>query len=191
MSSTVKEKMKQFVAIALLLVLSSCGYQFGEGGFASQYQTISVPFIKGDWNGDMTSTLIEQIAQSGSYTYCRDGGALTLQVCLMEFTDENVGFRYDRNKQGELRKSIIPVETRIETKAEVKLIEAASGRVLLGPVIITAGVEFDHEYYSSWNGINSFSLGQLSDYDAAYDAMYHPLNVALSRKIVDFVVDSW
>lgn len=184
--------MKYALAGLLLILLSSCGYQFGEGGFASQYQTISVPFVKGDWNGDLTTTLVESIAQSGSYTYRRCGGALILQVELMEFTDENVGFRHDRKKKREkLRKSIIPVETRIETTAEVKLVEAASGKVILGPVLITASVDFDHDYYSSRNGINTFSLGQLSDYDAAYDAMYHPLNVVLSRKIVDFVVDSW
>lgn len=181
----------KYLAGLLLILLSSCGYQFGEGGIASQYQTISVPFVKGDWNGDLTTTLIESIAQSGSYTYSRCNGALILHVELMEFTDENVGFRYDRKKSGRLRKSIIPVETRIETTAEVKLVEAGSGKIVLGPVLITACVDFDHDFYSSRNGINTFSLGQLSDYDAAYDAMYHPLNLALSRKIVDFVVDSW
>lgn len=181
----------RYIAATLLLLLTSCGYQFGDGGFASKYQTISVPFIEGDWNGDLTTTLIQQIAQSGCYTYCRDNGALILEVELVEFTDENVGFRYDRKKDGKVKNSIIPVETRIKTTAEVQLVEAASGCVILGPVLINASVDFDHDYYSSRNGVNIFSLGQLSDYDAAYDAMYHPLNVVLSRKIVDFVVDSW
>lgn len=181
----------KYVAGILLILLTSCGYQFGDGGFATQYQTITVPFVKGDWNGDLTTTLVETISQSGSYTYRRCDGALILKVELMEFTDENVGFRYDRKKSGQIRKSIIPVETRIEATAEVKLIEAASGCVVLGPVLITASVDFDHDFYSSRNGVNTFSLGQLSDYDAAYDAMYHPLNLVLSRKIVDFVVDSW
>lgn len=56
---------------------------------------------------------------------------------------------------------------------------------------ITADAEFDHTYYTTRDRINVFSLGQLSDIDAARDAAMVPLNRALAERIVDFVMNSW
>lgn len=179
------------VLLALLFLLSSCGYQFGEGGIASQYKTLSVPLVLGDEDGDLTSALVEQVVRSGAYAYSRDEGALILKVELIDFRDENIGFRYDRKKDGKRRKAIIPTETRLAVTAEVTLIESCSGRPILGPARILANIDFDHDYYSSRGEINVFSLGQLGDYDSAYDAVYKPLNRVLAQKIVDFINDSW
>lgn len=177
--------------LPLLLLSSCCGYRFGDGGYASRYQTISVPFVQGDWDGDFTVALVDEIARSGAFQYERDGGAVILLVKILDICDENIGFRYYRNKEGELKKDIIPTETRITAQAEVSLVEAASGSTLLGPARLSASVEFDHDFYASRHASNIFSLGQLVDYDAAYDAVYRPLNRALAHKIVDFVNDSW
>jgi hypothetical protein len=183
--------MRSIKALLLLLLLSACGYRFEDESIATKYSTISVPYVVGDWDGGLTAAIVEQIGRTGCYTYQRDGGALVLKVVLGDFEENNIGFRYDRNRKGKLRNSIIPTETRMTATAEVTLIEAASGKAILGPVCLKATVDFDHDYESPLNSVNIFSLGQLSDYDDALDAVYHPLNQLLAQKIVDFICDSW
>lgn len=176
----------------LLLALCSCSsYKFGDGGLASKYETLSVPFVQGDWDGDLTSALIEQIARSGVYHYQKEGGAVILNVKVTNIWDENIGYRYYRNKEDRLKREIIPTETRINSTAEVSLVESATNAIVLGPVRLTASVDFDHDYYTMRDATNVFSLGQLNDFDSAYDAVYRPLNRALAQKIVDFINDSW
>jgi hypothetical protein len=182
--------MGKFLAL-IFFFLAGCGYQFGDSGYSAAYKTISVPLVIGDEDGSFTSTLVEQIVRSGSYQYLREGGALLLKVELIDFSDENIGFRYDRKKDGRRRKAIIPTETRLIVNADVTLLEACSGSPVLGPVRINASIDFDHDYYSGRGEINIFSLGQLSDYDTAYEAAYKPLNRVLAQKIVDFINDSW
>lgn len=174
-------------------LLTGCGYRSGPGGLLEQYQTISVPYVEEDRDGLLTAAIVKQIAASGSFEYCRDGGDLILQVMIIDFNEENIGFRYDRNKKGQISKyrDIIPTETRLSALAEVSVIEGCSGRVLLGPARLSADVDFDHDYYSTRNGVNIFSLGQLNDVEDALDAAHKPLNEVLAKKIVDFVVDSW
>ncbi len=178
-------------ALFLLLLLASCGYHFEDETVATRYSTVSVPFVEGDWDGNLTAAIVEQIGRTGCYTYQHGEGALILKVVLIGFDDKNIGFRYDRNSKGHLRHTIIPTETRLTAEVEVTLIEAASQTPVLGPVCLTASVEFDHDYESPLSSINIFSLGQLNDYDAAYDAVHRPLNRILAQKIVDFICDSW
>jgi hypothetical protein len=135
--------------------------------------------------------VINEISRSGSFQYLREGGALYLNMRVVDLSDENIGFRYDRKKKGELRRSVIPTETRITAQVEVNVQDASTGCILLGPARISASVDFDHDYYSSRNGINVFSLGQLNDIDSAYDAVRIPLDHALARKIVEYINDSW
>ena len=119
------------------------------------------------------------------------GGDLILKVELLEFREENLEFRYDRKRTGELKHSIIPTETRVTALAEVFVIEGATGKVVRGPTRITASAEFDHTYYATPEEVNVFSLGQLNDFDDARDAVMHPLNRHLSERIVDYVINSW
>jgi hypothetical protein len=181
-----------FQIMMSLLLLSGCGYRFGQGGIANRYATISVPYVTGDVDGSLTAAIIKQLSTSSSLEYATCGGQLTLQVILLDIHDENIGFRYDRHKKdNELKKDIIPTETRLRALVQVSVIEAASGEILMGPVKIASSVDFDHDYYSSRNQVNVFSLGQLSDVDEARDAVHIPLNEALAQKIVDYVNDSW
>ncbi len=178
--------------IAALALLCGCGYRLGGGGALSEgYTTISIPYAGGDLDGNLTAAIIKEITATGCFEYRRDGGALSLQVKILDIYDENIDFRYDRHKDGRIKQTIIPTETRITAVAEVAVVEMGSGCTLLGPAKIAASVDFDHDFYKSRNGINVFSLGQLTDYDEAQDAAERPLNIALARKIADFVCDSW
>lgn len=179
--------------LALLCACSlfSCGYQWGDGGLSSSYRTISVPYVEGDWNGDLTAAIVQQISQTGTLKYRVNDGDLILIVSVVDERDQDIGFRYDRKKDGKFRSRIIPDETRIFITAEMKVMEAISGTIILGPVRITADVDFDHDYYSTRGGVNIFSLGQLTDEDEAREAAHVPLNRRLAKKIVDYVNDYW
>lgn len=177
--------------VSLCFLCSGCGYKMGYDGLPKEYKTVSVPFAEGDWDGQLTNAIIRQINKSGSFEYRNNNANLILIVKIIDYNDENIGFRYDRHKDGKLRDTIIPVETRMFALAEVSMIDAASGKIALGPVRLSAYVDFDHDYYSSRNEINIFSLGQLSDFDAASDAAHTPLNCVLAKKIVDYISDNW
>lgn len=174
-----------------LFLLMGCGYHVGQDGVSASYPTITVPSIKGDSNGDLTSSVVKEISSSGCFEYRQAGAAAILQIALVDLDEDNIGFRYDRHKHGNIRRTIIPTETRLTGTVEVTLIEACSGTPILGPAKLTASVDFDHDYYTSRNGVNIFSLGQLNDYDEAYDAAMSPLNAVLAQKIVDYICNSW
>jgi len=179
------------LAALLLFTFSSCQYQFGHGELSRQYSTISVPYIEGDKEGDLTAEVIKRIGTSGSFRYESSGGDLILFVKVIDYKNEDIGYRYDRKKHGQLKKVLIPTETRLNAQAEVMIKDACTGQIIRGPSVITAGIDFDHDFYFSRHEINVFSLGQLNDIDAAQDAVMQPLNRNLAAKIVDYVTNSW
>lgn len=178
--------------ILCIFLFTGCGYRCGqEDGLPANYPTISVPYVEGDIDGSLTAAVIKAICRSGAFEYRTCNGALTLNVIQLDVDEDNIGFRYDRRKRGQLTDDVIPTEARITSLVEVSVTEAVSGRVVLGPVRLSASVDYDHDFYSSRNGVNIFSLGQLSDLEEAYDAVQAPLHYALAQKIVDYVTQSW
>lgn len=171
----------------LALVLTSCGYRWGDGDIAGRYKTISIHFAEGDLSGALTQAVVHEIASQTSLVYVNGGADLELVIKLKEIDEENVGFRYDRNKHDKRVDYIIPTETRLQAFAEVTLVDRAEGCALFGPLWLEASYDFDHDYYTSHNAVNIFSLGQLTDYDEAYDAAMKPLYQNLARKIIDYL----
>ncbi len=181
--------MHRFILLALFF--SSCGYKGGQGSIITEYETVTVPYVKNDVDGFMTRELIRSIASRSPLRVENDEADLILSVDLFKIDEENIGFRYDRHKRGKLIDNIIPVETRLFAKAEITLIQASTGCVVIGPVVIQASYDFDHDYTSPNNAVNIFSLGQLTDYDEAYDAALKPLYHNLAVKIADYISDLW
>lgn len=177
--------------VASCIMVSSCGYRFSQGELASKYDTISVPYVEGDLDGRLTAQIVKQLSVTGALKYTRVAGDLILSAKILDLGDENIGFRYYRDKDGKLTRETIPVETRLSITVEIAIIDAATGQAIRGPVILSAQTDFDHAYYSTRNAVNVFSLGQLTDFDEAYDAAKRPLNQELAKKIVDYVCDSW
>jgi len=177
--------------LPFLLLISSCGYHYGEGSLSSNYSTISVPYIKGDTYGELTAALIKEITRSGSLRYKRSGGDLVFEIAILDFKEEDIGFRYDRQKDGRREKNTIPTETRITAITEVSLFECCSGERVFGPRKIQASVDFDHNYYFGSDHLSRVSLGQVTDIDAARDSVRTPLFNHLAEKIVDTVINSW
>ena len=174
-----------------ILLLTSCQYQFGQGGLPPQYTTISVPYVEEDQRGELTAAIIHRLESEGTLRYVTTGGDLLLKAKWIDLHDENIGFRYDRKQNKRLRHIVIPSETRTYGVIEISLIDANSGQILKGPVCLSAHVEFDHDYYKTRDGSNVFSLGQLTDIDAANDTVMRPLNKRLAEQIVDYLINSW
>lgn len=188
----VRNRYSVYLALLLLAAFAAgCQYRMGQGDNCCPYSTVSIPYVDGDVDGDLTAELIKTLASSGTLRYCPSGGQLVLKVKVQEADDDNIGFRYDRKGDGRRKKTIIPTETRIKAVAEVILMEEGSGKIIRGPVLVHASVDFDHDYYTSRHEENIFSLGQLSDIDAARTAVRQPLNRVLAGKIVDMINQSW
>ena len=185
--------MKKSFSLFLLtyLTLVSCGYHSGQGSIPDLYQTISIPYVQGDVEGDLTAALVKQFSLSGGLQYSQRSGELILKVKVVDLREENIGFRYDREKDGELDHTIIPTEMRMTIFAEFVVCDSYSGEQILGPIIISASKDFDHDYYTSRDGVNIFSLGQLTDVDDAKDGIQEPLHQELAKKIVEYVNEAW
>lgn len=178
------------VAISFSLLLNGCGYRGESESPILNYQAITVPFVDGDEDGSLTSAIVRAISTSCPIPYSQYSGDLILRAKILDIDEDNVGYRYDRKKSGEIRKRLVPCETRLTVQVEVS-VENRCGQQVLPKVIITANEDFDHDYYSSRNEINIFSLGQLSEVDAARDTVISPVNALISKKIVDYLSDSW
>jgi hypothetical protein len=178
-----------FPFFVLAMAMTSCGYRAGSGKLSDDYSTLTVPYIQGDNTGLLTSALIREVGVSSPFRYVNCDGDLCLDVRLVGFREENVGFRYDLQRDGKRAPWIIPDETRLSVAVEVKVLDHEC--IVLGPVRLTAAVDFDHEYYLSPNGVNVFSLGQLTDVREAREAANTPLAEAIAKKVVDYISNAW
>ncbi|CCB87180.1 putative uncharacterized protein [Parachlamydia acanthamoebae UV-7] len=185
-----QKSLKLFCWVFLLILMTGCGYRIAAGPCSSM-KTISVPYVQGDKDGALTSAIVRELCNSDCYLYVTNQGDLSLIVKIVDLRDENIGFRYYRKQRGKLTNSVIPTETRLWAKVEIALLDNDTGNYILGPALIETNADFDHDYYLNLHGINIFSLGQLSDVDSARDAVWEPLNKAISQKIVDYVSNSW
>lgn len=179
------------VLFCIAFLLTGCGYTTQTGDRVDVSRGINVPFVVGDIDGLLTQELVRELATRGCTIRQHAPCNLILSVELLEIRDENIGFRYDRKKRGRLTHSIVPVETRVFAKAKVSVEDLSQNCTLLGPVYIEAWYDYDNDYYYSQNGVNVFSLGELSDYETAREAAKRPLYCKLARKIADYVLVSW
>lgn len=180
-----------FFFSGIILCFSGCGYQFNRGNLSDEYQTISISYAEGDEKGELTQAVIKKMSATGSLVYVSSGGDLQLEMKVVDLDDENIGFRYDRKKSGKLTHSLIPTETRLKGGVELSLVENSTGKIIRGPTLIRASVDYDHTFYTSRKKENIFSLGQLDDIDAATEAGMVPFNQKLAEKIVDYLINSW
>lgn len=182
----------------LFILLAGCGYQFQE---REDRLTLSIPYVQGDNEGQLTNELIRQFAYSGAYSYVKEDGNLILKVAILGDTTEKIGFRYDRNEfTGKLETNLQPTEDRRTVTAEVILINAATEEVVTGPTIVTAFSDYDYTDINSIRSLSfftpggkrqtvlNFSLGQVDSIEGAQDDAVAPLSRQLAKKIVDGIL---
>lgn len=179
--------MRALQIVFLSVIFVSCGYRQEGIPWEGDAPTISVPYVEGDPDGQMTRALIYQIAASGRYVYRTDGGCFILRSRVIDEHNENIGFRYEKNKNCKVTREIVPVETRGWIAIEVELL-SSQGKLLRGPCRIQAATEYDHDYYTIRDQVNIFSLGQLTDVDSAEDASLTPLYQRIAEKITLWLI---
>jgi len=185
-SSRPRKRFVPRVLIFALILCTSCGYHFSK----TCYKTISVPYVCEDRSGELTAALVREL--SNTFCYRKDGGDLILHAKICSFHEDNVGYRYERKKDKNVRftHTLIPTETRLSVFVEFSLEDATTGCLIVGPTRITSDVDYDHDYYFTRDGVNAFSLGQLTDIDEAHDAALLPLYQDLAKKIGDYIANA-
>jgi hypothetical protein len=179
------------LSLLTIASFSSCGYRLGRGEAPWLGSTLSVPYVSCDTTGEVTQALIHEIATSGAFEYVDSGGAYRLCVSMLDYVEQDIGFRYDVDKQGDLTKTVIPVETRSRAVALFSLVEACSGETVLGPERVSASVEYDHEFNGGSDTLTRFSVGQVSDIEAAREQAPRQLGAVLAQRIVDYIKNAW
>jgi hypothetical protein len=150
-----------------------------------------VPYARGDLDGDLTASVIRELSASPYLRYSPTGARYLICLDVVNYCDQNIGFQYELNKNKNLRHSVVPSETRLTVKADMIVRDAFSQQVVLGPIGLEASWDFDHDWYSSTGGINTFSLGQFTDIDTARDTVLVPLHKRLAKKVIDYLAQTW
>ncbi len=187
--------MKNVVCVALLMVnvvLPSCsGYRFGGYGMFSSHTTVDVPYVEGDSDGRLTAALVRELATRGVAVYSNSGAEHFLAVRFVDFADENIGFRYDRDKNNVILNDVVQREGRARALIEISVIESATGEAVWGPKSLGASIDYDYGLGNSSENLLSYSLGQLDTAEVASDSALDSLYRALAKKIVDYVNYVW
>ncbi len=194
--------MRSSLLVFLCLLLYGCGYHFSES--QDRQNTISVPFIKGDPDGLLTSEVIHALSASGHFEFRKTNGNLELQIAIVSDGDDRIGYRYDRDPSGKLRKNIIGTENRETITVEAKLIDVYTQQVIIGPETICASAEYDYvdshtirdltfiQPSGKPTTIIDFSLGQLDSIEGAHDDAQIPIFRKFAQKIVDgMIINNW
>ena len=209
----------RWTAFLFLFLLSACGYRF-EGG---EKIAVSVPYVIGDHEGELTKALIRALSNTSNFRYVQEGGEWILKAKILGSTNDRIGYRYDRDppededlkkdpdrkeqeeilESVERRKNLVGIENRKEVSVEVSVVNATTGKAVLGPQIVMADVDYDYDDPNSLIDLSfidpetgkirtaiSFSLGQLDSVAAAGEDALYPLYRYLARKIVDGMIAS-
>ena len=188
------------VLFSLLLALTACGYRFDGGDKIA----VSVPYVVGDQEGQLTNSLIWAIARTPAFRYTQGEGDWTLKAKVVDTTNDRIGFQYDRNpKTGDLRSNVVGHENRKSVTVEVRVINSTTGKLILGPQKVKAEADYDYIDPNSLQDVSfinpatglretsiAFSLGQLDSVGAAGEEATVPIYQSLARKIVDGMMAS-
>jgi len=196
-------RIKKVVAGALLFALAcSCSYRFNGCEQEGAKETITIPYIPGDAQGQLNASLVEAMSETGRYEYRGNDGHLLLKAVLVADNSERTDFRYDREPiSGRRKKSLVAIGNRRTATAEVTLIDTRTDEVLFGPATVTASADFDYDNTDVFEDLVfftpggnpqtmiDFSLGQLDSVEGAHDVSASPLYHNLAQKIVDGIMN--
>jgi len=190
--------MRKIPFLFVFLICCSCSYKCS---LKDEYvhKSINIPYVEGDINGQLTAALIYQVSASGFFEYRQSLSDYKLQVIVNSLTNDKIGFKRDR-KHGcnscDYRKNLMPIENREKISATVSLKSNLTSKVIWGPKVVTADIDYDYSEqdslkdlsYIDLNGniqpILAYSLGQLESVFSAQDSALRPLFYRLSKNIV-------
>lgn len=187
--------MRKIFFLFVFLVFSSCSYKYNlQNEFEGK--SINIPYVEGDIDGQLTEALVYHLSASGLFEYKHGSSDYKLQVIVQSLTNDKIGYKRDRYKDGETRKNLMPIENRENISVEVLLKSNLSGKSVWGPKIITADIDYDYSEQDSLKDlafidshgekytILSYSLGQMESIYSAQDSALRPLYNRLAKNIV-------
>lgn len=177
--------------------LAGCHYHLENG----ERIAISVPYVTGDFEGELTDALIWAISRAPQFHYTHGEGDWTLKVKILGEDNDRIGYKYDRDKKsGELKNNLIGIENRKTITVEVTLVSNATGCNLIGPQVVKADATYDYFDQNSLKDLTfidlegttqtsvAFSLGQLDSVGAAGEDATYPIYRILAQKIVEGII---
>ncbi len=179
-------------ALSLFLLLTACGYRLAR----QEDNSITIPYIKGDVDGKLTSALAYSISSNTPYHYQVSGGRYQLLGEILSTDYEKIGFRYDRDETtGNRINRLTQVEERKEIVLRVALIDTLTGETLLGPETIISNSDYDYVDSDSIRDLSllspagrpisvlQFSMGQLGAFEDARSEALITIYEQLARKV--------
>ena len=102
-----RQIVKRLLSGLLFLLMTGCGYRFAVQPSQDDQPSISVPYVEGDLDGQLTTALIREIAHSGKYRYVTEGGRYELRGKITLSEHDFIGFQYDRSPTtGKIRRRL-------------------------------------------------------------------------------------
>ena len=161
---------------------------------------IEVPYVVDDHEGKLTNALAYALSTTAQYRYVQKRGDWVLKVAVLSDKNDRIGYRYDRNPvSGKLKESIAAAENRKHITAEVKVIKASTGELVLGPQKIKVSAAYDYDDPSvlfdlaftdpqsgATQPLIDVSLGQLDSVAAAGENAVEPIYKELAQRIIEW-----
>ncbi len=183
-----------FVGVSFIFVLSlsSCGYRsLAQNHALSSYSTISIPYVEGDKDGELTSILAQTVVSAGGFKYRTDDGDLVLRVKILDKKVEDVGYDRQYGPDGQLTRAMTPNERRLSLLVEVTVIDGCTQKVLLGPEKLSTSVKYDFDPEFSEDNLVSYSLAQYNFSESAERMAFVPLNQQIAQIVTNYLLNSW
>lgn len=182
----------------ILICFSSCGYRFSEGAALKPYSTISVPYVKGDLDGRLTSAIIKRLSTSSKWIYTKGPSDFILEVEIVKNNNYYIGYQYDRvdSPGAPLINRLVPNEGRRDVLLKVILFDSHRKKILHGPYEVASSADYDFVNFDTYKDlafVNSqgqaqsvltFSLGQLDASEDAKDAVLSAAYESLAEKMI-------
>ncbi|MDX8431076.1 MAG: hypothetical protein SNF33_04650 [Candidatus Algichlamydia australiensis] len=173
-------------------LFSSCGYHLAQ----NTNPTITVPYIKGDIDGRLTTALAYSISAETPLQYQVSSGRYQLIGEILTSSYEKTGFQYDRDETtGKRINRLNQIEERKTVELRVELIDTLTGTTLLGPEVVTSSTDYDFVDSDSIQDLSltsqtgrpisvlQFSMGQLGAFEDARGEASHPIYRKLAKRI--------
>ncbi len=183
---------KSLLLLTLGLLCQGCGYRSViHHNALSSYKTITVPYIEGDGEGEITSQVIQSLSQSGAWQYRTFDAELILKVKVLGTKAEDVGYNRFIGPDNQAERWMVPNERLLSILSEVTVIDMATQKIVLGPKNLSTSVKFDFDPEFSEDNLVGFSLAQYNFVENAERSAHKPLNESIAQTIVDYLVNSW
>ena len=183
---------------SFLVLLTSCGYHV-IGFKQTSTVAVAVPYVQGDFKGFFTEELVRALGVASNLQFDTHAD----KQLIVKIVDENshkIGYRYDRELDGKLKKNLLPIENRQKIKLKIEIVNKKDQKNYFGPFEFSDDIDFDYVKEDSLRDLSfidpitgqrrtalAFSLGQLESISSAEDAAKIALYQQAAKRLVELL----